>query len=281
MCCVSSLGLELIPPVVTIKNGSSLSVVCRVINYDQADNSEMTWETTSVSALANDPLVQITQRNASDLHLYVGSVTKPVAYSCVLRSSSGAMTSQYVRLTVTDVPGPPRNLDISATSDGLVTITWKAPETDNFSPLTAYYVNVTVDGGNSTVIRVPLGTTSTEYIAKCKVINVTVTSENACGNSTAVESSIDTTNQCGKFSYLFNIVLFICYTVVSSVNDNVNSGTENNDIVPAISAGVAVVVVFVGLFVLVMVVFTILFRRQKRNLTSQKDPESQVCIINS
>lgn len=43
-------------------------------------------------------------------------------------------------------------------------------------------------------------------------------------------------------------------------------------------------VLFVGLFVLVIVVFAILFRRQKRNLkysTSQKDPESQVNIANS
>lgn len=195
------LGLELIPPVVTIKNGSSLSVVCHVVNYDQADNSVVTWETTSV--LANDSLVQITPRNASDLHLYVSTVTKPVAYTCVLRTSSGIMISKYVRLTVTDVPSPPRNLDVSASSDELVTITWKAPETDNFSPLTAYYVSITVEGENTTVIRVPLGTTSAWYIAKCKVINVTVTSENACGNSTAIESSIDTTNQCGKLSYLF------------------------------------------------------------------------------
>ena len=51
--------------------------------------------------------------------------------------------------------------------------------------------------------------------------------------------------------------------------------------IPAIAAGVAVVVVFAGLFVLVLVVFAILFKRQKQNLkysTSQKDLESQVHI---
>lgn len=194
------LGLQLIPPAVIIKNGSSLSVVCRVINYNQSDNSVVTWETGSASELANDSLVQITERNASNLHLYVERVTKAVAYSCILRSR-GIMISEYVRLTVTDVPSPPRNLDVSANSDGLVIITWKAPEKDNFSPLTAYYVNIIIDGGNSTVIRVSLGTTSLEYIAKCKVVNISVTSENTCGNSTAVESSINTADNCGKFSY--------------------------------------------------------------------------------
>lgn len=161
----------------------------------------MTWQPSNGGDLTNDPLVQITQRNATDLHLFVERVTTPVAYTCVLRSNLGII-SQDIRVYVTDVPGPPRNLDIqSAGSDGdSVAITWTAPDTDNFSPLTAYYVNVTVDETNSDVMRVSPDITEIYYMAKCKVINVTVTSENDCGNSSAVEAGIDTRyQQCGKF----------------------------------------------------------------------------------
>ena len=192
------LGLILIPPMATVKNGSSLSVTCRVVNH--FDDFEMTWQATRTGDdLANDPSVQVTQLNSSDLRLFAERVTKPAGYSCVLQSS-GTIIAEHFTVYIIDIPGPPRNLDIQKTgSDGGIYITWTAPETDNGSPLTAYYVNITVDGANSTIIEVVPSKTDLDYLAgKCKVINVTVTSENACGNSSAMEFSIDTRNQCSK-----------------------------------------------------------------------------------
>ena len=183
----------------TVKNGSSLSVTCRVVN--QFDDFEMTWQATGTGDdLANDPSVRVTQLNTSDLHLFVERITKSAEYSCVLQSSR-TIIAEYITVYVIDIPGPPRNLNIQETgSDGGMYITWTGPETDNGSPLTAYYVNITVNGVNSTIVRVVPGKTELDYVAgKCRVINVTVTSENACGNSSAVEFSIDTRNQCGKY----------------------------------------------------------------------------------
>ena len=204
------LGLILIPPMATVKKGSSFSVICRVVN--QFDDFEMTWQTARTSDdLANDPSVQVTQLNTSDLHLFVERITKPAGYSCVLRSLEIIIAEQFT-VDVIDIPGPPRNLNIqSSGSNGGMYITWTAPETDNGSPLTAYYVNITVDGANSTIIQVVPGKTDLDYLAgKCKVINVTVTSENACGNSTAMEFSIDTRNQCGKYLLVAFIPLNMC-----------------------------------------------------------------------
>ena len=203
------LGLTLIPPMATVKKGSSFSVTCRVIN--QFDDFEMIWQTMATGDnFANDPSVQVTQLNASDLRLVVERVTKPMGYSCILRNNLRMVVAEHIRVDIIDVPGPPRNLNIQSTgSDGRMYITWTAPETDNGSPLTAYYVNITVEGVNSTVVRVVLGKTDLDYLAgKCKVINVTVTSENACGNSSAMEFSIDTTNQCGKY-YLVCLIAFM------------------------------------------------------------------------
>ena len=197
------IGFMLIPPMATVKNGSSLSVTCRVVN--QSDDFEMTWQMRRTSDdLANDPSFDVTQLNTSDLHLFAERITKPAGYSCVLRSS-GKIFAKHFTVYVIDVPGPPRNLNIETGSDGGTHITWTAPETDNGSPLTAYYVNITVNGVNSTIKEVVPSKTELNYLAgKCKVINVTVTSENACGNSSAVEFSIDTRNQCGKY-------LLVCY----------------------------------------------------------------------
>ena len=181
----------------TVKNGSSLSVTCHVVN--PAGDFEMTWQRMRTGDdLANDPTVQVTQLNSTDLRLFAERVTKPAGYSCILRSS-GTIIAEHFTVDIIDIPGPPRNLNIQKTADGGIYITWTAPETDNGSPLTAYYVNITVDGANSTIIEVvPSKTDLNNLAGKCKVINVTVTSENACGNSSAMEFSIDTRNQCSK-----------------------------------------------------------------------------------
>ena len=204
----------LIPPMATVKNGSSLSVTCRVVNL--FDDFEMTWQTARTSDnLVSDSSVQVTQPNTSDLHLFAERITELTGYFCVLQSS-GTTIIEHFTVYVIDIPGPPRNLNIQETgSDGGMYITWTGPETDNGSPLTAYYVNITVNGVNSTIVQVIPDKTDLDYLAgKCKVINVTVTSENACGNSSAVEFSIDTRNQCGK--YLLVNLLNCLYTPYNS-----------------------------------------------------------------
>lgn len=164
-------------------------------------------------------MVEVTRLNASDLRLVVERVDKPVYYSCILRKDSRIILSEHIRVDITDVPGPPRNLDVQSTnSNGGISITWTAPDTDNGSPLMGYYINVTVEGTNSTVTKVLPDTTNLDYLAKCVMINVTVTSENGCGNSTAIKSGIDTKYQCGKcfvslFSWLYGL-----YSYSSSIS---------------------------------------------------------------
>ena len=195
------LGLQIIPPTATVKRGNSLSVICRIINHDQLDDFEMTWQImTTGDNLANDPSAQVTQVNTTDLRLVVDSVTKPTGYSCVMQNSLRMIIAEHLIVDIIDVPGPPRSLSVQTTRSGEgIYVTWLAPETDNGSPLTAYYVTIIVEGGNSTVVPVLPSKTEVNYlVGKCKVINVTVTSENACGNSTTMEFSIDTRNQCGK-----------------------------------------------------------------------------------
>lgn len=258
----------------TIKSGSNFSVVCRVINpFDS--NFEMTWSTYSGDDITNDPLVQVTRLNASDWRLSVERVTDTLDYVCALRSDSEILTFGYIRVDVIDVPGPPRNLRIqSEGSNGLMAITWTAPATDNGSPLTAYYVNITVEG-TSTVIRVPLHTTRLEHIAHCKVVNVTVASENACGNSSVDKAGIDTRDQCGKlFTSCFNT--FIQYIItVSSVPEPDES---NGSVYPAIGAGIAVVTVFITLTLLITLFSFMWYKKQKKRTLHVFNPESLVRI---
>ena len=201
MCVYDPLGLEVIPPMVTVKSGSNLSAVCRVIN--PFGDYRMAWMTATGNEVTDNPLVQVTRLNG-DLHLFVETVTEAVDYICVLRTPleiSEVLTIEDVNVDVTDVPGPPRNLEVASNGADYILITWTAPVTDNGSPLTAYYVNVTVEGKNSMVIQVSPHTTTLEYSARCKMIHVTVTSENLCGNSSADVSTIDTRGQCGKLCY--------------------------------------------------------------------------------
>lgn len=183
----------------TVKNGGNLSVVCRVV-HSIGNNYQMTWLTADGNDLVNDPSSQITQINASELRLVVKKVTKAAAYLCVVKNTSGIiLNTEHVSVYLTDVPGPPRNLNIqSIGSSGVVSITWTAPETDNRSPITAYYVTVIVDGVPSSITRISPNATKFEVFTKCRMINVAVTSENDCGNSSVVDSIIDTRNKCGE-----------------------------------------------------------------------------------
>ena len=194
----------------TVKKGDSLSVICIVINHDQPDDFKMIWQImTTGDNLVNDSSARVTQVNTTDLRLVVDGITKPMGYSCVMQNSLRMIIAEHLIVDVIDVPGPPRDLSVqTARSSEGIYITWIAPETDNGSPLTAYYVTIIVEGGNSTVIPVLSSTTELNYsVGKCKVTNVTVTSENACGNSTTVEFSIDTRNQCGKCLFACLITL--------------------------------------------------------------------------
>lgn len=202
MCLCDLIGppvIESIPPI-TVKDGGNLSVICRVVqSFD--GNYEITWQMADGSEVVSDPFSQITQPSANELHLFVQKVTKAIDYLCVVRNSSRILTTEHVSVNLANVPSPPRNLKIiSANSDGFIYITWTAPATDNGSPLTAYYVNVTVEGANSVVRRIIPDTTSLKHYARCKMINVSVVSENQCGNSSAISSMIDTRDQCNSKS---------------------------------------------------------------------------------
>ena len=191
--------IESIPPI-TVKEGGNLSVVCRVIR-SFGDGYEMTWQTINGSEVINDSFSQVIQLSTSELQLFVKEVSKasPVDYLCVVRNNSRILTTEYVQVYFTNIPSSPRNLKIRSTNlNGFVTITWTAPATDNGSPLTSYYVTISIEGGNSTVKQIIPDETSLDYFAGCNVINVTVTSENACGNSSGISSSIDIRSQCGK-----------------------------------------------------------------------------------
>ena len=91
------LGLQIIPPTATVKRGNSLSVICRIINHDQLDDFEMTWQImTTGDNLANDPSAQVTQVNTTDLRLVVDSVTKPTGYSCVMQNSLRMIIAEHL-----------------------------------------------------------------------------------------------------------------------------------------------------------------------------------------
>ena len=191
--------IESIPPII-VKEGGSLSVVCRVVlSFGYA--YEMTWQMANGSVVTNDSFSQVIELSTNELQLFVKEITRAntVDYMCVIRNNSRILATEHVHVYLTNVPSPPRNLKIHSTNfDGLVTITWTAPETDNGRPLTSYYVIISVEGGNSTVKWVIPDQTSLDYFAGCNVINVTVTSENICGNSSGISSSIDVKDHCGK-----------------------------------------------------------------------------------
>ena len=191
--------IESIPPI-TVKEGGNLSVVCRVL-HAFGDAYEMTWQMANGSEIINNSFSQVIELSTTELQLFVTEVTKAniVDYICVIRNNSRILTTEHVHVSLTSVPSPPKNLKIQSTNfDGRVTITWTGPETDNGSPLTSYYVTISVEGGNTTVTRVIPDQTSLYYFAGCNTINVTVTSENDCGNSSSISSSIDVKGQCGK-----------------------------------------------------------------------------------
>ena len=65
------------------------------------------------------------------------------------------------------------------------------------------------------------------------------------------------------------------YVIVSSV-ENSESVQDDSNVLPAIGAGIAVVVVFVSLTLIAILIFVIWFRKQKRIMKAQHDPESPV-----
>ena len=203
MCTYGFIGpfiIESIPPI-TVKEGGNLSVVCRVL-HSFGDAYEMTWQMANGSEVTNDSFSQIIKLSTTELQLFVKEVTSAniVDYLCVIRNNSRILTTERVHVYLTNIPSPPRNLKIQSTNfDGHVIITWTAPEMDNGSPLTSYYVTISVEGGNTTVKRIIPDQTKLDYFAGCNMINVTVTSENSCGNSSSISSSIDVKpGYCGK-----------------------------------------------------------------------------------
>lgn len=160
----------------------------------------MSWQTASGNDFTNNPSVQVTQLNATNLQLFAMRVSKAINYICVLRNTSGIIFLKHMSLYVTDVPSPPRDLEIkSIGSNGLVSVTWTPPETDNRSPITGHYVTFTNGRGNSKVTKIMSNMTNFEYTAGCGVFIVAVTSENDCGNSSVVDTIFDTREWCGKF----------------------------------------------------------------------------------
>jgi len=195
------LGIEIIPVMPIVKSGGNLSVVCHIHNL--FGDFEMVWQTADGNSLTDDSSTEITQISASELKLFVRKVTEAVDYLCVVRNGSRIFTTELVSVSLTDVPSPPRDLEITV-SDDHISITWTAPETTNGSPLTAYYVNVIVEGADSKVMRILPNVTTFKHLVKCKVINVTVTSENVYGNSSAINSVIDAKSPCGTFFCLID-----------------------------------------------------------------------------
>jgi len=206
-CVLIKIGPPIIEPIppINVKDGGNLSVICRVIHSFDG-NYQMVWHTADGKQV-NDPLSRVIRISSRELQLFVQKVTKPIDYLCVIRNSSGILTTEHVSVYLTDVPSPPRYLEIRSTGPaGYISITWTAPATDNGSPLTGYYVSIIVEGTYPKVMKIIPDTTSLEYLAGCKKINVTVTSENVCGNSSVINSIIDTRNQCGM-----NLVYFCLY----------------------------------------------------------------------
>ena len=196
------VDLPVIDPIhpIAVKDGGSFSVICRVI-HSFGSNYKITWQTANGTELSSShhPLGRVTQVNTNELELHVETVTKAVDYLCVVRNYSRELATEYVHVYLSDVPSPPRDLKIQITgTNGLILITWTAPETDNGSPLTSYYINITVEGGDSMTVRIIPDVTSFQYFAGCSVINVTTISENLCGNSSAINASISTKALCGK-----------------------------------------------------------------------------------
>lgn len=201
ICICDLLDPPIIDPIhpIIVKEGGNFSVVCRIIGSFGSDY-EMSWQTATGNELTNG---RVTRLNSNEMELFVEKVTEDLDYMCIVSNGSRPLAVEYVRVYLTDVPSPPRDLNIRSTkSNGLISImiTWTAPETDNNSPLTSYYINITVEGGDSTVVRIIPDMTQLEYFSSCKLINVSVTSENVCGNSSAISSFIDTREQCGKDS---------------------------------------------------------------------------------
>ena len=188
---------------ITVKNGDNLTVLCRVVQSSFGNHYEMIWQAANGGEITNNALNQVTRLSATELQLFVKEVTKTANYLCVVRNNSRILATELVHVYLTNVPSPPRYLKIQSTDvNGRVTITWLAPETDNGSPLTAYYVTIIVEGGNSTVKKIIPDQTSVNYDTECnynEIINVTVISENACGNSSDISASVDTKDLCGKF----------------------------------------------------------------------------------
>lgn len=198
-------SIQAIPPVI-VKDGDNFTVICRVVHSFDS-NYEMSWQTSDGSEL--DSFSTVKQISDNELRLFVKKVTKATGYVCVIRNNSRILTTEHVRVYVTNVPSPPRNLEIRSTgSAGHIFITWTAPETDNGSPLTTYYINITVEGANAAIVQIIPDTTSLDYFAGCNKINVSIMvsimSENACGNSSAINSSIDISDQCGKITTSFD-----------------------------------------------------------------------------
>ena len=196
------LGPPVINPIdpIKVKDGGNFSVVCSVI-HSFSTNYEITWQTANGTELSTDhhPLGRVTQMSTTELKLHVETVTKAIDYLCVVKNDSRVLATEYVSVHLYNVPSPPRDLKIQITdTSGLTLITWTAPETDNGKRLTAYYVNITREGDDSMVVKIIPDVTSFPYFAGCNVVNVTVTSENDCGNSSAISASINTNNLCGK-----------------------------------------------------------------------------------
>lgn len=245
-------------------------MVCRV-THSFDSNYRITWQTANGTELDNNhhPLGRVTQVSASELRLNVETVTKALTYECVVRNSSRVLATEYVYVNLADVPSPPRDLKIQTTgTNGLIYITWTAPETDNGSPLTSYYINITIDGGNSMVVRIIPDMTSFQYFAGCSVINVTATSENGYGNSSAISASISTKDMCGKKEkYSISYVMCAPYIIVSDDTGAPAASSESDDIMlPTIGAGVAIIFIFVVLTLFAIIIFVMWWNKQKREI---------------
>lgn len=237
----------------TVKRGGSATIVCSV-DASSAATLEIEWQTRNGVLISEG----ITRLNNTALQLIVQEITEAVDYQCIARNSIST-NAGLVRVTVVDVPSPPRDPSVTLVNRELY-ITWVAPVTDNGRPLTGYYVQIR-DNAGSVTERVSQDLTGLGN-RRCRNVTVMVTAENDCGNSSAVTVTSAPVCPC-KHTVIFPVVL-LCHNTHIASDDGGSTST-----LPVVIAGVVVVVVFILLTILVILLFLCWWKKQRTQLETK------------
>ena len=167
-------------PLLSIRNGSSCTIVCNVTG-PYTEDLQMRWQRVDGLPLTG----QITKLSNTQLQLHIVRVTNTVHYQCIANNSLGSNVV-ITKVDVTScIPNPPSITSLSCSND-TVYIAWSSEEMHSDLP-TDFIVEV-----NKVTQRVSPGTNSLE-IHGCKDTDVSVTAENHCGRSRPAIATIYTT----------------------------------------------------------------------------------------